>query len=112
MDRPWELDPFPLVLAPEEWAQVRAALEQRARVLDAVLADVYGPQRLLRENLLPADLVFSHPGYLRPLHGPATNQSSLQLYAPNPARAPPGRWRQLCDTTTAPSGSPYALANL
>jgi hypothetical protein len=69
MDRPWKLDPIPLVSSEAEWKPVRAALAQRARLLDAILADLYGPQRLLREGLLPAELVFAHPSYLRPCHG-------------------------------------------
>ncbi len=111
MDRPWELDPFPLVLGPEEWAGLRDALAQRARVLDSVLADVYGPQRLLRENLLPPELVFAHPGYLRPCHGAVANEASLQLYAADLARAPDGQWWVLGDRTQAPSGAGYALEN-
>lgn len=111
MDRPWELDPLPLVLAPDEWARIHVALAQRARLLDALLADVYGAQRLLRENLLPAELVFAHPGYLRPCHGAAANESSLQLYAADLARAPDGQWWVLGDRTQAPSGAGYALEN-
>jgi uncharacterized circularly permuted ATP-grasp superfamily protein/uncharacterized alpha-E superfamily protein len=111
MDRPWELDPFPLVLGPEEWARIRTALSQRARLLDALLADLYGEQRLLRERLLPAELVFAHPSYLRPCHGAAANASSLQLYAADLARAPDGQWWVLGDRTQAPSGAGYALEN-
>jgi uncharacterized circularly permuted ATP-grasp superfamily protein/uncharacterized alpha-E superfamily protein len=111
MDRPWELDPIPLVLAPDEWSRIREALAQRARLLDALLADLYGAQRLLRENLLPAELVFAHPGYLRPCHGAAANAASLQLYAADLARAPDGQWWVLGDRTQAPSGAGYALEN-
>ena len=69
-DRPWELDLVPHVLAAEEWQQLSAGIAQRARLLNAVLADLYGPQRLIKEGLLPAELVFGHnnfsvavPGY-------------------------------------------------
>src|SRR5687768_7182192 len=63
MDRPWVLDPIPLVLAPDEWSRVARGLDQRARVLNAVLADVYGPQRLLVEGLLPPEIVFQSPNF-------------------------------------------------
>ena len=110
-DRPWELDPLPLVLGPEGWTVIRAALAQRARLLDAILADVYGPQRLLREGHLPAELVFAHPGFLRPCHGATANRASLQIYAADLARAPNGQWWVLADRTQAPSGAGYALEN-
>jgi uncharacterized circularly permuted ATP-grasp superfamily protein/uncharacterized alpha-E superfamily protein len=111
LDRPWELDPYPLVLAPEEWARLRDALAQRARLWNAVLADLYGGQRLLRAGLLPPELVFAHPGYLRPCVGAAANAASLQLYAADLARAPDGQWWVLADRTQAPSGAGYALEN-
>jgi uncharacterized circularly permuted ATP-grasp superfamily protein/uncharacterized alpha-E superfamily protein len=112
MDRPWELDPIPLVLDAAEWETMRTALAQRARLLDAILADVYGPQRLLREDLLPAELVFAHPTYLRPCRGLRPPQASwIQLYAADLARAPTGRWWVLADRTQAPSGAGYALEN-
>ena len=46
-DRPWALDPVPLLLLADEWRAMEEGLAQRARVLDALLADIYGPQRLL-----------------------------------------------------------------
>ena len=112
MDRPWELDPIPLVLSGSEWERLAAALGQRARLLDAILADLHGPQRLLRDALLPAELVLAHPAYLRPCHGlPLAEHAWLQLYAADLARAPDGRWWVLADRTQAPSGIGYALEN-
>ncbi len=112
LDRPWELDAFPLVLAREEWAGLRVALAQRARLLNAVLLDLYGPQRLLREGLVPAEVVFAHPGFLRPCHGAAVpDDVFLHLYSADLARSPDGRWWALADRTQAPSGMGYALEN-
>ena len=68
-DRPWPLDPLPLVIDETEWASIEAAMRQRATLLNAILADFYGPQRLLREDLLPPELIFRHPGFLRPCCG-------------------------------------------
>src|SRR5687767_14632339 len=45
-DRPWRLSPVPVVLAPDEWQELVAALVQRARLLELVLDDLHGPQRL------------------------------------------------------------------
>jgi len=112
MQRPWELDALPLVIAPEEWERLSMALGQRAQVLNALLADVYGPQKLLQAGLLPPELVFAHPGFLRPCHNVRVPQERyLHLYAADLARAPDGQWWVLADRTQSPSGAGYALEN-
>ena len=111
-DRPWALDPLPLVLSQDEWRVIEKGVVQRARVLDALLQDLYGPQRLLAEGLVPPELPFGHPNFLWPCHGlvPA-GASWLHVYAADLARAPDGRWWLLADRTQAPSGAGYALEN-
>src|SRR4051812_39684135 len=58
MDRPWNLDAIPFVLAAHEWAELEAGLVQRAKLLDALLADVYGQQVTVCEGLIPPELIF------------------------------------------------------
>jgi Uncharacterized conserved protein len=111
-DRPWELDFVPLVLSGEEWREIEAGLVQRARLLNAILADLYGPQALLREGRLPAALVFGNPHFLRPCHGIDPNNGTfLHFYAADLGRGADGCWRVLGDRTQAPSGVGYALEN-
>ncbi|WP_431481817.1 circularly permuted type 2 ATP-grasp protein [Pseudomonas thivervalensis] len=111
-DRPWELDLLPHVIEPQEWKHLSAGIAQRARLLNAVLADLYGPQRLISEGLLPAELVFGHNNFLWPCQGIAPPDGSfLHLYAVDLARAPDGRWWVTADRTQAPSGAGYALEN-
>src|SRR5208337_1996862 len=55
-DRHWELDPLPLLLAKSEWDSLAAALTQRVHLLNLILADLYGPQNLVREGLIPPEL--------------------------------------------------------
>lgn len=69
--RPWAVDLFPLILTPESWQQIEVGVKQRARLLERVMADVYGPQQLIREAMIPPALVQGHPGYLRAMHGVA-----------------------------------------
>ncbi|MGH8705420.1 MAG: circularly permuted type 2 ATP-grasp protein, partial [Burkholderiales bacterium] len=111
-DRPWELDMLPLILPAEEWAGIEEAIAQRATLLNRILLDVYGAQRLLAEGLLPPALVFGHAGYLRPCRGiEAPGGVMLHLYATDLARSPDGRWWVVDDRTQAPSGAGYALEN-
>ncbi|MCX6587637.1 MAG: circularly permuted type 2 ATP-grasp protein [Acidobacteria bacterium] len=111
-DRPWPLDPVPLVMDPAEWRSIEAAVAQRARLLNSILADAYGPQRLLKNRLLPAELLYPNPGFLRPCQGIAVPGGTfLHLYSADIARAPNGNWWVLADRTQAPSGAGYALEN-
>jgi uncharacterized circularly permuted ATP-grasp superfamily protein/uncharacterized alpha-E superfamily protein len=111
-DRPWELDLLPHVIDAREWTQLSAGIAQRARLLNAVLADLYGPQRLISEGLLPAELVFGHNNFLWPCQGITPPDGNfLHLYAVDLARTPDGRWWVTADRTQAPSGAGYALEN-
>jgi uncharacterized circularly permuted ATP-grasp superfamily protein/uncharacterized alpha-E superfamily protein len=111
-DRPWILDPLPYLVTAREWAGIEAGVAQRARLLNAVLADLYGRQELLSQGALPAELPFGHPNFLWPCVGarPAGDRW-LSIYAADLARAADGRWWVLADRTQAPSGPGYALEN-
>ena len=111
-DRPWSLDPVPLIMPPEEWAAISAAVAQRATLLNAMLDDIYGDQTLLAEGLLPPALVYGQHGYLWPCRGikPAGGLW-LHQYAVDLARSPDGQWWVIADRTQAPSGAGYALEN-
>jgi uncharacterized circularly permuted ATP-grasp superfamily protein/uncharacterized alpha-E superfamily protein len=112
MDRPWELDMLPLLIPPDPWARIEEALVQRAQLLNLVLADLYGEQRLVHERLLPSALVYANPNFLRPCHGiQIPGGVYLHLHAADLARAPNGEWWVLADRTQAPSGAGYALEN-
>jgi uncharacterized circularly permuted ATP-grasp superfamily protein/uncharacterized alpha-E superfamily protein len=110
--RPWSLDLFPLIIPPKDWARIESGVLQRTRLLDRIMADVYGPQRLLHEAVLPAALVQGHPGYLRPMHGTqAPGDTWLHIAAFDLARGPDGHWWVVSQRTQAPSGLGYLLEN-
>lgn len=111
-NRPWELDLLPQIISAEEWQTLSAAVTQRAKLLNAVLADLYGPQTLLSEGLLPPALVFGQHGYLWPCRGiEPPGGIHLHLYAIDLARSPDGHWWVISDRTQGPSGAGYALQN-
>jgi uncharacterized circularly permuted ATP-grasp superfamily protein/uncharacterized alpha-E superfamily protein len=110
--RPWSLDLFPLIVPPESWASIEAGALQRVRLLDRILADVYGPQQVLAEGLLPPALVQGNPGYLRPMHGVRPpGDTWLRIAALDLARGPDGNWWVVSQRTQAPSGLGYLLEN-
>jgi uncharacterized circularly permuted ATP-grasp superfamily protein/uncharacterized alpha-E superfamily protein len=112
MERPWQLDLIPFVIAPEEWQTLAAGLIQRATLLNRILADCYGAQELIRSRWLSPALVFAQPDFLRPCHGiRVPGDTFLHLYAADLARSPDGRWWVISDRTQIPTGAGYALAN-
>jgi uncharacterized circularly permuted ATP-grasp superfamily protein/uncharacterized alpha-E superfamily protein len=112
VDRGWSVDLLPLPIPPHEWAQIEAGLAQRAQLFNAILADLYGPQKLLHDKHFPASLVFGNARYLRPCAGlVGTGANQLHFYAADLVRAGDGGWWVLSDRVDAPSGAGYALEN-
>ncbi len=111
-ERLWPLDPIPFLVAPEEWRTIETGLIQRAKLLNTILADCYGPQELIRSRWLSPALVFAQPDFLRPCHSTrATQNTMLHFYAADLGRSPDGQWWVISDRTQIPTGAGYALAN-
>jgi uncharacterized circularly permuted ATP-grasp superfamily protein/uncharacterized alpha-E superfamily protein len=111
-ERPWPLDLLPLVIPAEEWRAIEAGVIQRARLLDALLADIYGAGQLVSSGLLPPALLHANPRYRHPCAGVLPpGATHLHLSAFDLCRGPDGIWRVLSDRTQAPSGAGYALEN-
>jgi uncharacterized circularly permuted ATP-grasp superfamily protein/uncharacterized alpha-E superfamily protein len=109
---PWHLDALPLVISAADWDTLESGLLQRSRILDAILADLYGPQVSVTSGVLPAQLLFAHPGYVRAARGiklPGRHQ--LFLHGCDIGRAADGSFCVNADWTQAPSGAGYALAD-
>lgn len=109
--RPWKLAIVPLVLEAKQWAELESGLQQRTRLLERVLADLLGEQRLLKERVLPAELMSANPGFSRVYHELPVVGNRLTLTATDLARNNDGSWWVTGDRTRAPSGLGYALEN-
>jgi uncharacterized circularly permuted ATP-grasp superfamily protein/uncharacterized alpha-E superfamily protein len=110
--QPYELDPIPLLIPAAEWSRISDGIAQRIRLLDTVLADLYGPQILLQQGLVPPDLVHSSPAFLpyacgvQPPGGRFLVTSGCDL-----VRNPSGSWAVLRDHTAPPAGLGQVLEN-
>ena len=110
--RPWELDIIPHLITAHEWETTNAGLVQRAELLNLLLKDIYGRQTLIKEGVIPQELIYMHPGFLRSCANISLpHDQYLILYAADMARSSDGRLWIISDRTQAPSGSGYALEN-
>lgn len=111
-NRPWAVDPLPLVLPRADWDTLAAGLRQRARLLTALYADLYGDRRLLRERVVPAETVMGNPALYRNCLGWSPRGGhQIYLQACDVARDPSGAFRVFSHRTASPTGFGYALQN-
>lgn len=109
---PWSLDLLPLIVTSQDWAAIERGVLQRVRLLNAMMADLYGPQTILQRGLLPPALVTGHPGYLRAMRGARVpGDTWLHVVAFDLARGPDGQWRVLAHHTQGAAGLGYLLEN-
>lgn len=113
---PWRLDPVPLIIDAPTWGPLGKGLAQRAELLNALLVDLYGEQRLLADGIVPPAVVLGHGGFTRAvarrsLDGEPVDPRPLVFSAADLARDSAGRWRVIGDRTQAPSGLGYAMEN-
>lgn len=108
---PWRLDGLPLLISAADWDILEAGLVQRSRLLDAVLTDLYGERRSITSGVLPPQLLFGHPAYVRAAHGiEVPGRHQLFLHGCDISRSAGGGFLANADWTQAPSGAGYALA--
>lgn len=110
--RTWGLDPVPLLIDSEEWSRIETGLIERAELMDLVLKDLYGPRELIRHRVIPPELIYSHPGFLRACQDvKLPGDKQLIFHAVDMVRGKDGNMVVIGDRTQAPSGAGYALEN-
>lgn len=112
MNRPWVLDPVPMVFGQSDWENIEKGLTQRAELLNHILSDIYGDRNLISSGLIPMEVIYNHLGFLRQMDKIKINGShQLIQYSADLARGPNGKMWVLHDRTDAPSGAGYAFEN-
>ncbi len=107
----WQIDPVPLVLGEPGWSRLSAGLEQRVRLLNLVLDDLYSDRRVVSQGLVPPELVLGADGYQPAAWGWKPRGARITRYAADVVRAADGSFRVLRDHADAPSGAARALVN-
>ncbi|MDX6745964.1 circularly permuted type 2 ATP-grasp protein [Polaribacter sp. PL03] len=112
LNRPWDLNIVPFIIQKKEWDIVEKGIQQRSEVLNLILKDLYGEKKLLKNGIIPPEVIYAHSGFLRSCDQIKYKTSKqLLIYAADLARGPDGRMWVVNDRTQAPSGMGYALEN-
>ena len=110
--RIWNLDLVPNIISSDEWGTIEAGLQERGELFNLLLRDIYGPGKLLRQGIIPAEALFSHRGFLRACHGiTVPGEHELILHGVDLIRDDDGKMLVIGDRTQSPSGAGYALEN-
>ncbi len=111
-NRRWNLDPIPLVITSQEWEEVSKGLKQRAKLLNLIFKDLYTEQKLIKEGIIPAEIVFGHKSFIPEVFNfKNKDYYSLRFYASDISRGPDGKFWVINDRTQSPSGLGYAIEN-
>lgn len=108
-NRPWRLDPVPLVLDGDVFGGLAAAVVERMQAMEVLLADLYGPRRAVREGWVPAEALASSERYRLAAVGAPLPPRWLTSYAVDVIAGPDGSWRIVQDLADTPTGIGYAL---
>ncbi len=112
IERVWPFDLIPRVITAAEWSQIEAGLKQRVRALNLFLKDIYHGQRIIKDGVVPAELIYEGKDFRReirditPPHDIYTHISGVDLI-----RNVDGRYLVLEDNLRTPSGVSYMIEN-
>jgi uncharacterized circularly permuted ATP-grasp superfamily protein len=105
-------DLVPRMITPDEWPQVERGLEQRVRALNLFLHDIYHDQKILRQGIMPAELVLGAKGYRREFRGVDVPLGVYtHVVGSDLVRDVSGAFYVLEDNLRTPSGVSYLVEN-
>ena len=112
LNRPWKLNVMPTLINEYEWQTIEKGVKQRAEILNLLFKDIYGKRELIKNGIIPQEVIYSHRGFLRSCDQITYNTTKdLPILSSDLARGPDGRMWVINDRTQAPSGMGYALEN-
>jgi uncharacterized circularly permuted ATP-grasp superfamily protein len=105
-------DVLPRIVPAAEWDRLERGFKQRLEALNLFLADMYGPQKMIRDGLIPRELVLGSPNYLREMIGiDVPHGAYVNICGTDVIRNEAGDYVVLEDNLRVPSGVSYMLAN-
>jgi uncharacterized circularly permuted ATP-grasp superfamily protein len=111
-ERIWPFDIIPRILAMQEWEWLERGLKQRIHALNLFLADIYSDQKIVKDGVIPAELIASASGFLKPCLGlKPPHDIWCHITGTDLVRDRDGKWFVLEDNLRCPSGVSYMLEN-
>lgn len=105
-------DMIPRIVSASEWADLDKGLKQRIHALNLFIADIYGEQKIVRDGVIPMDLIASSKGFLQPCIGlKPPHDIWCHITGTDLVRDRDGQWYVLEDNMRCPSGVSYVLEN-
>lgn len=105
-------DIIPRIVSADDWQFLETGLKQRISALNLFLSDIYGEQKILKDGIIPAEIVYSASGYLQPCIGLKPPEDIwCHVTGTDLVRDRDGRWYVLEDNLRCPSGVSYVLEN-
>lgn len=112
IERIFPYDIIPRIITAAEWAHVEAGIKQRLKALNRFLKDIYSDQQIIKDKIIPAELITSCPHYLREVHGiKVPHDIYVHISGIDLIRAADGKFYILEDNLRTPSGVSYMLKN-
>jgi uncharacterized circularly permuted ATP-grasp superfamily protein len=112
IERIWPFDLIPRIITAAEWVKIEAGLKQRVRALNLFLSDLYGEQRIIKDGVIPPELIYQGRDFRReivgivPPGGIYTHVSGIDII-----RDEHGEFLILEDNLRTPSGVSYMIEN-
>lgn len=112
IDRVLPFDVIPRILTAAEWQHIEAGVIQRVTAINALIADIYGPQRILADGVVPRDLIVGNANYRPEMQGIAVPCGTYaHVCGIDLVRDGDGRFLVLEDNARTPSGVSYVVEN-
>lgn len=111
-ERIFPFDLIPRIVVADEWAYIERGLKQRIHALNLFLADIYGEQKIIKDGIIPEELIKSAKGFLKPCIGLKPPEDLwCHITGTDLVRDKNGQWYVLEDNMRCPSGVSYVLEN-
>ncbi|QIZ70225.1 circularly permuted type 2 ATP-grasp protein [Oxynema aestuarii] len=111
-ERIFPFDLIPRIVAAQEWQELDRGLKQRIHTLNLFIADIYGEQKIIKDGIIPQDIIYSAKGFLKPCMGlKPPGDIWCHITGTDLVRDKNGQWYVLEDNLRCPSGVSYVLEN-
>jgi uncharacterized circularly permuted ATP-grasp superfamily protein len=105
-------DLIPRIVSASEWSHLESGLKQRIYVLNLFINDIYGEQKIVKDGIIPEELILSSKGFLKPCMGLKPPKGIwCHITGTDLVRDQEGKWYVLEDNLRCPSGVSYVLEN-